>query len=312
MGNTSVSVAEFVSKLPDPDENGLLSSIDKESVENIIAEIHKAGRDGIVGLIDMLVEPGKADDVKPRYALHCLALYVCKLNDKKHRRAFAEILASQLDRGQPFDRLRAGSKQIKGYLIRQLQVAGGKEVAGAMGKFLLDEELCEYAAQALVAIGGGAAEQLRDALPKSTGKCRLTVIQNLGVVRDRKSVDALKQALGDEDRDIRLAAAWGLANIGDAGSVDVLLKAADVENPYERIKAAQACLLLAENLVAAGRLVPSPAEGTAREEWDAINLEADPSPALGAGIYAHLRDTRTDPAEQYLREVAESALAAKE
>ncbi len=288
MEKSSVSVAELVSKLPDPDENGLLSNIDKESVENVITEIHKTGRDGIVGLIDMLVEPGKADDVKPRYALHCLALYVCKLNDKKHRRAFAEILASQLaalaagqlDRDRP--------KQIKGYLIRQLQVAGGKEVAGALGKFLLDEELCEYAAQALAAIGDGAAEQLRDALPKAKGKCRLTVVQNLGVVRDKKSVDALKQALGDEDRDIRLAAAWGLANIGDPGSVDVLLKGADVENPYERIKAAQACLLLAENLLAAGK------------KKDAMK------------IYAHLRDTRTDPADRYLRDVAESALAVQQ
>jgi len=298
MGNSSVSIAELVSKLPDPDENGLLSNIDKESVENVIAEIHKAGRDGIVGLIDMLVEPGKADDVKPRYALHCLAVYVCKLKDRKHRRAFAEILASQLDRDRP--------KQIKGYLIRQLQVAGGEEVAGALGKFLLDEELCEYAAQALVAPaasrlrskpagGDGAAEQLaalaagqlRDALPNAKGKCRLTVIQNLGVVRDRKSVDALKQALGDEDRDIRLAAAWGLANIGDPGSVDIVLRAADVQDPYERIKAAQACLLLAENLLAAGK------------KKDAMK------------IYAHLRDTRTDPVEQYLRELAEGALAAK-
>jgi len=298
MGNSSVSIAELVSKLPDPDENGLLSNIDKESVENVIAEIHKAGRDGIVGLIDMLVEPGKADDVKPRYALHCLAVYVCKLKDRKHRRAFAEILASQLDRDRP--------KQIKGYLIRQLQVAGGEEVAGALGKFLLDEELCEYAAQALVAPaasrlrskpagGDGAAEQLaalaagqlRDALPNAKGKCRLTVIQNLGVVRDRKSVDALKQALGDEDRNIRLAAAWGLANIGDPGSVDIVLRAADVQDPYERIKAAQACLLLAENLLAAGK------------KKDAMK------------IYAHLRDTRTDPVEQYLRELAEGALAAK-
>ena len=280
MGNSSVSVAELVSKLPDPDENGLLSNIDKESVENVIAEIHKAGREGIVGLIDMLVEPDKADDVKPRYALHCLAVYVCKLKDRKHRRAFAEILASQLDRDRP--------KQIKGYLIRQLQVGGGKEVAGALGKFLLDEELCEYAAQALVAIVDGAGQQLRDALPKAKGRCRLTVIQNLGVVRDRKSVDALREALGDEDRDIRLAAAWGLANIGDPGSVNVLIKEADVQYPHERIKAAQACLLLAESLLAAGK------------KKDAMK------------IYAHLRDTRTDPAEQYLGGLAEGALAAKE
>jgi HEAT repeat protein len=141
------------------------------------------------------------------------------------------------------------------------------------------------AAEQLAALAAG---QLRDALPNAKGKCRLTVIQNLGVVRDRKSVDALREAVGDEDRDIRLAAAWGLANIGDPGSVDVVLRAADVQYPYERIKAAQACLLLAENLLAAGK------------KKDAMK------------IYAHLRDTRTDPAEQYLRELAEGALAAKE
>ena len=278
MNESSSALARLVGKLPDPDEQGMLSNIDKEAVDSSIAEIHKGGRDSIIGLVDMLVEPGKGDDVKPRYALHCLALYVCKLRDENYRRAFADTLASQLSGERP--------KAVQGYIVRQLQVAGGREAAPALGKLLCDEELCEYAAQALAAIGEGAAEQLRNALPKATGKCRLTIVQNLGVVRDTKSVGALKQTIGDPDRDIHLAAAWALANIGDAGSIDILLKAADAQDAYERIKATQACLVLAEKLLTAGK------------KTEAVK------------VYTHLRDTRTDVTEKYVRDAATRGLAA--
>ena len=273
MSERSSSLAALVNKLPDPDERGMLANIDKEVVDNVISEIHKGGRRSIRGLIDMLVEPGKKDDVKPRYALHCLAVYVCKVNDDRQRRTFAKALASQLGGDR--------HKAVQGYLVRQLQVAGGREVAGELGKLLQDEELCEYAAQALTAIGNGAAEQLRNALPKAKGKCRLTIVQNLGVVRDSRAAKSLNKAINDEDREVRLAAAWALANIGDAGSVDILLRAADVEYVYERIKTTQACLVLAERLLAAGK------------KSEAVR------------IYNHLHDTRTEPAEQYVRDAAE-------
>ena len=278
MNASSSALAALVGKLPDPDEQGMLSNIDKESVDSIITEIHKGGRGSIIALIDMLVEPGKGDDVKPRYALGCLAVYVCKVQDKSHRRAFADTLASQLGGDRP--------KAVQGYIVRLLQVAGGRQVAPALGKLLCDEQLCEYAAQALTAIGDGAAEQFRDALPKATGKCRLTIVQNLGVVRDSKSAGALRKMASDADRDIRLAAAWALANIGDAGSAKILLKAADTQDAYERIKVTQACLVLAEKLL------------TADKKTEAMK------------IYTHLRDTRTDETEKYVRDAAERALTA--
>jgi len=278
MKERSSALAELVSKLPDPDQRGMLTNISKEVVDNVVAEIHKGGRRSVLGLINMLVAPGEGDDVKPRYALHCLAVYVCKLQNERPRRRFARTLASQLGGDL--------SKAVQGYLVRELQVAGGEEVVGALGKLLNDEQLCEYAAQALVAIGDGAGAQLRNALPQAKGKCRLTVVQNLGVARDAKSVNALMNAVDDEDREVRLAAAWALANIGDPRGVKLLLKAADVEAAYERIKATQACLLLAENLLAAGK------------KSEAVK------------IYAHLRETRTDPSERYVRDAAKNALAA--
>lgn len=276
MKKASSALAALVSKLPDPDERGMLTSIEKEVVDNVILGIHEGGRRSIVGLVNMLVEPGKGNDMKPRYALHCLAVYVCKLKDDRQRRAFARTLASQLGGNRP--------KAVQGYLVRQLQVAGGKEVVGTLGKLLHDSELCEYAAQALVAIGRGAAEQLRNALPTAKGKCRLTIVQNLGVVRDAKSVGGLRKATGDQDREVRLAAAWALANIGDASSTDVLLKVADSQG-WERIQATKACLLLAERLLAAG------------EKKEAVR------------IYMHLRDTRRDSDEHYVCEAAEKGLA---
>jgi HEAT repeat protein len=225
----------------------------------------------------MLVEPGKGDDVKTHYALHCMALHVCKLKNDRPRRRFSRTLASQIGGDRP--------KEVQKYLIQQLQVAGGKEALEALGRVLVDENLCESAAQALAAIGDGAAEQLSGALPRVSGKCRLTILQNLGVVRDTKSVDALKKAVSDEDEAVRIAAVWALANIGDSGSANMLLKTADQANGWEQIQATKACLLLAEKLRAAGK------------KGEAVR------------IYKHLRDTRTKPGERYVLDAAKTGLA---
>ena len=276
MAKQSSALAAIINRLPDPDERGLLSNIDKETVDSVVSQIYEGGRKSLRALIGMLVESGRGDDVKPRYALHCLAVHMCKPDEEKARRAFTRTLAMQLGGDRP--------KSVQKYLIRQLQVVGGKEVVPALGKMLEDEELYEPAAQALVAIGDGAAEQLRNALPKVDGKMKLMIIQNLGVVRDTKSVGTLKKALGDDDRDIRLAAGWALANIGDAGSVVLLLKAAVSEGTYEQVTATKACLLLAERLLEAGKKEPA------------------------LKIYTHLRDTRNGPDEAYIRDAAEKGL----
>ncbi len=278
MNEQTSALVALVNKMPDPDQRGMYcTDIDKEKIEGAIAKILKGGRDNIIGVIDMLVEPGKGDDVKAHYALHCMALHVCKLDNNRPRRRFSRTLASQIGGDRP--------KEVQKYLIRELQVAGGKEAVEALGKLLVDEELCEPAAQALATIGEGAAEQLHGALSKVNGKCRLTILQNLGVVRDTKSVGALKKAVIDKDEAVRIAAVWALANIGDADSANMLLRSADQADGWERTQATKACLLLAEKLLSAGK-----------------KSEA-------ARIYKHLRDTRTKPAERYVSDAAKIGLA---
>ena len=279
MNEPSSALVGLVNQMPAPDQRGMYcTDIDKEKIEGAITDILQGGRDNILGVIDMLVEPGKGDDAKAHYALHCMALHVCKLDNDRPRRRFSRTLASQIGGDRP--------KEVQKYLIRELQIASGREVVESLGKLLEDEDLCEPAAQALVAIGDGAAEQFHGALSRVSGKCRLTILQNLGVVRDTKSVGALQKAVSDEDEAVRIAAVWALANIGDADSANMLQKAADQADGWERTQATKACLLLAEKLIAAGK-----------------KSEA-------ARIYKHLRDTRTKPAERYVSDAAKIGLAA--
>ncbi len=277
---------DLVDQMPNPDQRGMFTTdVDKEKIERAVAAIHQGGREYIIGLIGMALyaPPGDRDAAKARYALHCLANHVLKIRDENARRQFAETLASQLAESTEVGR--AVFSDELAFLCQELQWAGRREACAALGKLLTDELLCAPAAMALMAIRDGAAEQFRAALPKARGKCRLNVIQGLGAMGDKQSAGALREALTDPDREVRLAAGWGLARMGYTG-LSELVKAANVEPGWERIQATKHLFVLAEKLAASGQAL------AARQ------------------IYAELRNTRTDPSEAYIRQAAEKALAA--
>jgi len=282
MATIKPNVAALVEQMPEVDHPGKPSTFtgpDPAVAERIFAEIFTGGRASLLELLAILRTPCDEDfkNYKAGYVLHGLALRAGRPGNEKQRRLLAETLASQLDS-------RKHSKAVKAFLMQELQTVGGREAVKALGKHLLDDDLCEPATQALLSIREGAAEALRAALPKTKGKSRATIIQALGVLRDARSAAALKKSLDDADGDARLAAAWALARIGDPGAMDAMLKLADKAEGWERIQLTNACLLLAENR-AAGK-------------------KAD-----AARIYTHLRDTRQDPKERHVREAAEKALS---
>jgi hypothetical protein len=277
----SAELVALVNQIPDPDtggghRNGKLTGPPWPEAEKLCNQILAGGKASIVGLIDMIREADDAKDYKVRYTLHVVATYVCRKGKKAQRATVVKALASQLGGDRP--------KPVQTFLIQQLQVCGDGSAAPLLGEMLTDEALCDPAAAALVAIRNGADEQFRRALLRAKGKCRLTAVQNLGVLRDAKAVPALKRAAGDRDQNVRAAAVWALANIGDAGSVDLLLRAAETRSGWERIRAADACLLLGERLVAAG------AKTNARR------------------VYTRLRKRPGGSEEQHIRDQAGEAL----
>jgi len=273
----SDELKRLVEKMPEPDERGILSRIDRDATLKTLADIQAGGEPFVRDVVDMLAEPDKGSELKARYALHALATSVCD-DGEEQRKKFAQTLARTLDDDRP--------PHVREAVIRALQVCGGAEVSEAIGRFLADEALQESAALALVAIGGAVArEQFRHALAKANGTQRLALVQNLGVLRDKDSVDLLIKAASDDDVDVRMAAVWSLANIGDPAGIDSCLAAAEKAKGYERIQAGKSRLVFAERLRAAGHT-------------------DDARHVLG-----HVRKTSADDSERYLREIAERELA---
>ncbi len=264
------TIEELVDKIPPLDKGGTFTAPPWEEVIVLFDALLKA--DAIPALVGMLKAIDDGQDYKARYLLHGLAQYLGRPGKEADRLKFSAALAAQLSSERP--------ASARGYCARQLQVVGGPEAVPALGKALADPEVGPFAAQALLAIRDGAAAEFRKAL---AGPSRLAALHALGTLKDVESIDALRQAAAAPET--RLIAVWGLANIGDAGAVDLLLKAADVEPVSDRQKGTSACLLLAENLLAAGK-------------------KAD-----AQRIYQHLEATRTEPSEAYVRNLASEALA---
>jgi hypothetical protein len=242
-----------------------LTGPDPALARQLAAQVFTGGRRSIVELIRAL---DNADDYKPEYLLRCMAVY----GSAREKKLLARTLGSQLE-----------ASSARAILIRELQFIASDESARALGEYLTDEKLCADAAAALTAIGGSAAaSEFRKALSKAAGKCRVTIVQNLGLLRDTRSrsSDLLRRALHDSDPDVRLTAGWALARIGDVESIGPLIKIADAAEGYTRVKATNTILLLAETLATGGK----------RSE--------------AVRIYTHIQNTRTDPKEKYIRETA--------
>ncbi|MCZ6795078.1 MAG: HEAT repeat domain-containing protein [Planctomycetota bacterium] len=272
-------IAALVNRMPDADRPGATSKVTGPSpaaAAEAAEKILEGGRESLLELIGMLRDAlGQGEEnYKPGYLLHCVALHVSRSGKESRRRLFAETLASQLGGEKP-------PKDVQSFLVRELQVAGGREVVRALGRLLGDDELCEFATQALVAIREGAAPELRTAFGKASGRRRVTLAQALGAVSDEDAVDSLREASRDDHPDVRAAAVWSLARIGSPRGADAVVGAADRAQGWERIQAHKACLLLAEGLA-----------GSAK-------------PAAAKRIYEHLlQTTRTEPGERHVLEAA--------
>jgi hypothetical protein len=278
---TKEQLRELVDQMPAADRRGMLTeNIDKERIDTIAAQIAQGGKENILLLIAMLGPPGSEENVKPQFALHAAVNHPLVIRDEKLRQEIAAAIAGQL-----------GNKELHPYnrnvLCQELQWAGRDEACPALGAVLLDDDVTDAAASALVAIGGErAAAQLRTATAAAKGKARLNVIDALAALADVKSADTFRKAIADDDREVRLAAVAGLARLGLADTAQPLLAAADKAAGWERSQLTKSCLVLAEKLAARG----------------------DKSAARS--IYEQLKNNRTGKLESHVRDAADRGLAA--
>jgi HEAT repeat protein len=203
---------------------------DAASRQQLNQQLVELGAGGVLELAGMLVDPGTGDDTKPRMALHGMAVYLARPGAEQERRVFAQAMANAI----------AGTRstEIRAFLIRQLQLAGGPESVEVLGGLLKDPALSGTAAQALLAASPeGAAAAFRAALPGAGAEAKPAIIEGLGALRDAEAVPALLPLAAEADTSVRLSALWALAQIGDPAAMDVLKGALTAESPFVRAKA---------------------------------------------------------------------------
>lgn len=140
----------------------------------------------------------------------------------------------------------------RSFVCRQLAIIGSAASVPALAPLLRDAELSVFARHALERIPGPEADKaLRDAVSTSKGRTRIGIINSVAVRRDPRSVALLVKAASDEP-EATAAVAKTLGEIGTAESAKALETFRGKGSPVERLAVANAFLICAERLVAAG------------------------------------------------------------
>jgi HEAT repeat protein len=145
------------------------------------------------------------------------------------------------------------SRAAKDFVCRKLSLIGSAESVPALSPLLTDKKLSHMARYALERMPcPEAVAALREALPQTSGRTKVGVINSLGVRRDAESTKALVPLLEDENKQVAAAAAAALGAIGAPEAAEAL-KGFQTKAPKElRLAAADAYLVCAERLLAAG------------------------------------------------------------
>lgn len=208
----------------------------------VMSQTLELGADGFQKIAGMLVPPGTGDDTAVRFCLNSLSRYVSEFGHEKERdfveAQMLQALESKTD------------KQVKTFLINELNLIAGEKTVETLKKYLTDEELAEPATQTLLSVGGkSVAHAMLEALPGAPEKCKPTLMKGLGELKCTGAVKQITSFVNDKNPATQKVALAALANIADPGSYKTLLEAAKKVNfGYEATDAAEAFLNYANRL----------------------------------------------------------------
>jgi len=228
---------------------GLLArfpAADTAGRDSLCGELVELGPSAVEEVCGRVLPPGAGEDSAARFALNGLAIYVMRPGAEKERLLYVGAVLRSIER--------AADKDVKAFLISQVQWTGGKESVKPLAKYLTDRALAEPAAQALLAARQPGAEAVfLKALGRAPATAKVTLIKALGQMRSREAVKRFLPLAESPDEDLRQAALFALANIGDPRAGRVLDKATVAASRYERSQAPSLYLLYARRLIESGK-----------------------------------------------------------
>ncbi|MCA1759847.1 MAG: hypothetical protein LC658_08770, partial [Bacteroidales bacterium] len=210
--------------------------------DRVINEIIQLGPEAFQKFTQLLVAPGEGDDTAVRFAISNCSRYASEFGKEKEKDFVEAQLLKALDNQQ--------NKDVKTFLLNQLNLVGGEKTIQAVKVYLIDEYLAEPATQTLLPVGGKTAAQvLLEALPAVGEKTKPTLIKALGELQCIGAVQQITAFVNDKNPTIKKVSLEALANIGDPNSFKTLLTAAkNVNFAYDPSNAAEAFLHYADRL----------------------------------------------------------------
>lgn len=204
-------------------------------------KIASLGQAGIVEMLKELGPEGGAENTKLKQAISGFSFYSSRKGAEEWRRLAVLSYSSALQT--------VNDKENQAFIISQLQITGRDDAVPALRSFLKDERLCDPASRALVKINSALAiSALLEALKKTTGTCRLSILHALGDVHAKAAVPGITHLLGP-DPTLDKIILYALASIGDRSSLPVLMDAAKKAGYiYDVTDATASCLRYLVNL----------------------------------------------------------------
>ncbi|HOL20740.1 MAG TPA: DUF1080 domain-containing protein [Candidatus Hydrogenedens sp.] len=160
---------------------------------NLCAEIFQQGEPAIIGICGYIKPQG--DDKNARLLVRMLVNYA-STQPIDAQNMLAKAYATALRKIQ--------DKQIKAFLISELQILGNPLAVDAITEYLGDTDLCDYAIRALETINNDVSfQQLAEQLPHSEGRCQLGIIQAFAGMGRTEIIPSLEALLPSASSEVR-------------------------------------------------------------------------------------------------------------
>lgn len=216
-----------------------------ETYLEVYARVSQLGDEALLELLKVAAKEGTSEGLAARKIAEAIVHTLSAKGDER-RSSAVRALIKAINFDLPVEAKRLAT-ELLGY-------CGNDDAAIALANLLDDEALQEDARRALERIPGDASVKvLMDALPKAKGRFKAGLINSLGMKRATIAIDAIADALKDEDEAVRIAAIEALGRIPSVRSEPLLKTAlAKSKSDRERRIAIDSYLRLADGLVAAG------------------------------------------------------------
>lgn len=211
----------------------------------IIKEISSTGEEGILQLVVMLKAPGKGSNVPVDYALNGLTNYAAQA-DENTRLSLSNTYLDALNS--------ISDREIKAFIIRQLEIVGKDEAILKLSEYLDDATLCGPASRALASIkSNSAGYALLDKMNAVNGKSQQDIILALAYIQFSNAEIPLKKLLNSNDADLEKVTFYALSRLGTKSSLnDLAIAAQKAGYTMEKGGANEAYVTLIKRILAQG------------------------------------------------------------